>query len=51
MVYSIDPKSGHRFLDKLMDRKETYTQNTGKFGVLSIGKKLDPSVKPKDGAR
>ncbi|MBL4597011.1 MAG: hypothetical protein JKX99_10595 [Robiginitomaculum sp.] len=32
-----DPKSGHRFLDTLMESKENYTQNTGKFGVLSIG--------------
>ena len=26
-LYSIDPKSGHRFSDKLMDNKGKYTQN------------------------
>jgi len=36
LIDSIDPKSGHRFLNKLMDNKKNYTQNTGKFGVLSI---------------
>jgi hypothetical protein len=35
-IYSIDPKSGHRFLGKLMGNKKNYTHNIERFGVMGI---------------